>query len=39
MDIDKIFAQNMANEYAQKKHSKAAALKKLDNKAKLPPTY
>lgn len=38
MDIDKIFAQNMANEYAQKKHSKVVALKKLDNKAKLPPT-
>lgn len=38
MDTDKIFAQNLVNEYSSKKHSKVAALKKLDSKAKLPPT-
>lgn len=36
MNTDKIFAQNLANEYAPKKASKVVALKKLDRKAKQP---
>lgn len=38
MDIDKIFAQQIANEYAPKKTSKVVRLRKLDLKAKLPAT-
>lgn len=34
MNTDKIYAQNVANEYAPKKTSKVVALKKLDKKAK-----
>ena len=36
MNTDKIYAQNIANEYAPKKTSKVVALKKLDRKAKRP---
>lgn len=36
MDTDKIYAQNIASEYAPKDDSKIVALKKLDRKAKLP---
>ena len=36
MNTDKIFAEAIANEYAPKDTSKVVALKKLDNKAKLP---
>ncbi len=36
MNTDKIFAENIANEYAPKDTSKVVALKKLDRKAKLP---
>lgn len=36
MNTDKIFAENLANEYAPKKASKVVALKKLDRKAKNP---
>ena len=36
MNTDKIYAQNIANEYAPKKTSKVVALKKLDKKAKRP---
>lgn len=36
MNTDKIYAENIANEYAPKKTSKVVALKKLDKKAKLP---
>ena len=35
-DLDKVYAQNVANEYAPKTNSKVIALKKLDRKAKLP---
>jgi hypothetical protein len=35
-DLDKVFAENLANEYTEKKDSKVVALKKLDKKAKLP---
>ncbi|MGM9666077.1 MAG: dihydropteridine reductase [Eubacteriales bacterium] len=35
-DLDKIYAENLANEYAPKDTSKVVALKKLDRKAKLP---
>jgi hypothetical protein len=35
-DLDKVYAENLANEYAEKKDSKVVALKKLDNKAKTP---
>lgn len=38
MNTDKIFAQQIANEYAPKDTSKVVALKKLDKKAKLPAT-
>lgn len=36
MNTDKIYAQNIASEYAPKDDSKIVALKKLDRKAKLP---
>ena len=35
-DLDKVFAENIANEYSEKKDSKVVALKKLDRKAKTP---
>ena len=36
MNTDKIYAEQIANEYAPKKTSKVVALKKLDRKAKRP---
>ncbi len=36
MNTDKIYAEQVANEYAPKKASKVVALKKLDRKAKTP---
>ena len=36
MNTDKIYAENIANEYAVKETSKVVALKKLDARAKLP---
>lgn len=36
MNTDKIYAQNIASEYAPKDDSKIVAIKKLDKKAKLP---
>lgn len=36
MNTDKIFAEQIANEYAPKEASKVVALRKLDAKAKLP---
>jgi len=36
MNTDKIYAEKIASEYAQKETSKVTALKKLDRKAKLP---
>ncbi len=36
MNTDKIYAENIANEYSPKSTSKAVALKKLDKKAKAP---
>lgn len=36
MNTDKIYAQNIANEYAPKQASKVVALKKLDRAAKRP---
>lgn len=36
MNTDKIYAEQIANEYAPKETSKIIALKKLDKKAKLP---
>ena len=36
MNTDKIYAQQLASEYAPKKESKVVALKKLDRRAKLP---
>ncbi len=36
MNTDKILAQSIAKDYAPKDNSKLIALKKLDNKAKLP---
>lgn len=36
MNTDKIYAESLANEYAPKDTSKVIALKKLDQKAKLP---
>ena len=36
MNIDKIYAEQLANEYAPKDTSKVVALRKLDTKAKLP---
>ena len=38
MNKDKIYAEQIANEYAPKDTSKVVALKKLDAKAKLPAT-
>ncbi len=38
MNTDKILAESIAKEYAPKDNSKIVALKKLDNKAKLPAT-
>lgn len=38
MNTDKIYAQQLANEYAPKDTSKVVALKKLDRKAKMPAT-
>ncbi len=38
MNTDKIWAESIAKEYATKDNSKVTALKKLDNKAKLPAT-
>lgn len=38
MNTDKIYAQQLANEYAPKNTSKLAALRKLDAKAKRPAT-
>ena len=36
MNTDKIIAEAIAKEYAPKDNSKIVALKKLDNRAKLP---
>lgn len=36
MDTDKIYAEHIANQYAPKDTSKVVALKKLDQKAKMP---
>lgn len=36
MNTDKIYAENLANEYSPKNDSKVVALKKLDARAKLP---
>jgi hypothetical protein len=36
MNTDKIYAENIANEYSKKDDAKVIQLKKLDNKAKLP---
>lgn len=38
MNTDKIYAEHLANEYAPKDDSKVIALRKLDNRAKLPAT-
>ena len=38
MDTDKILAESIAKDYAPKDNSKIVALKKLDNRAKLPAT-
>jgi len=38
MDTDKIYAEQLANEYAPKDTSKVVALRKLDVRAKLPAT-
>ena len=38
MNTDKIYAEQLANEYAPKDISKVVALRKLDKKAKLPAT-
>lgn len=38
MNTDKIYAEQLANEYAPKKTSKVVALRKLDAKAKVPAT-
>lgn len=38
MNTDKIFAEQLANEYAPKDTSKVIALRKLDARAKLPAT-
>ena len=38
MNTDKILAEAIAKDYAPRKSSKIVALKKLDNKAKLPST-
>ena len=38
MNTDKIYAEQLANEYAPKDTSKVVALRKLDKKAKMPAT-
>ena len=38
MNTDKIYAESIAKDYAPKDSSKIVALKKLDNRAKLPAT-
>lgn len=38
MNTDKIYAESIAKEYAPKDNSQIVALKKLDNRAKLPAT-
>ena len=38
MNTDKFYAEQLANEYAPKDTSKVKALKRLDNKVKLPAT-
>ena len=38
MNTDKIYAENLASEYAQKDTSQITALRKLDRKVKLPAT-
>lgn len=38
MNMDKIYAEQLANEYAPKDASKVVVLRKLDNRAKLPAT-
>ena len=38
MNTNKIYAESIAKEYAPKNHSKIVALRKLDNKAKMPAT-
>ena len=38
MNTDKIYAEQLANEYAHKDTSKVVALRKLDAKAKMPAT-
>ncbi len=38
MNTDKIYAESIAKEYAPKDNSKVVALRKLDQKAKLPAT-
>ena len=38
MNTDKILAESIAKDYAPKESSKISALKKLDNRAKLPAT-
>ncbi|MBE7026071.1 MAG: dihydropteridine reductase, partial [Ruminococcaceae bacterium] len=38
MNTDKIIAESIAKDYAPKESSKIVALKKLDNRAKLPAT-
>lgn len=38
MNTDKIYAESIAKDYAPKDNSKIVALKKLDNKAKMPAT-
>lgn len=38
MNTDKFYAEQIANEYAPKETSKVKALKRLDNKVKLPTT-
>lgn len=38
MDANKILAESIAKDYAPKNNSKIVALKKLDNRAKLPAT-
>ena len=38
MNMDKIYAESIAKEYAPKDNSKIIALRKLDNRAKLPAT-
>lgn len=39
MNTDKIYAEQIANEYAPKDNSKVVALRKLDAKAKLPAIF